>query len=145
MGTYVYLHVLEDAIPPTAWAQIYDDTRSLLRAHPSGLLGLDERTLLGHDVLVYTRDIERMTWQDREICVVGDRRSLRFGESFHMPCRLRTAEIRRDQGEDLVFDEPDEPRGRAIFGDKTQGEPYHTAILAAAMVVETRFPGAARS
>ena len=30
--------------------------------------------------------------------------------------------------------------GRDIFGNKTQGEPFHLAVLAVAMVIETRLP-----
>lgn len=150
MGIHVHLQVRRDAIEPAAWNEVYDDTLRLLRSHPSGILGLDRRKLLGRDVVMYTREIERKIHGETEWCAVGDRLSMRFGESFHFPRddsaasgagRRRTK--RRDAGEDLVLCEPDERGGGDVFGNKTQGEPYHVPILAAALVVEDRFPSAA--
>jgi hypothetical protein len=143
MGIHVYLHVIEKAVPRKAWEKLYDDALRLLRAHPAGLLGIERRRLLGSDVVVYAGDVERTIGGEREICLVGDRRSLRTGESFHLPRRLGVAVGRVAPQEDLVFDDPDRRGGRALFHEKTQGEPYHTAVLAAAMLVETRLPWAA--
>src|SRR5258706_5755305 len=85
MGVHLYLRVLRHAIDPAAWAELYDDLLRLLRAHPSGLLGYDTRSLLGRLVPAYVRDVERIHRGRREICVVGDRGSLRCGEAFCLP------------------------------------------------------------
>jgi hypothetical protein len=152
MGVTIHLQVDRRAIDPAAWAEVYDDTLRLLRAHPSGLLGLERREVLGRPVPVYTREIERADGDRRAWCVVGDRRSLRVAESF---CLTRELEPPAPPGcglapgaggvglEDLVLQEPEERGGWSGFQEKTQGEPYHVPVLAAALVVEARFPGAA--
>lgn len=146
MAVVIHLEILPDQIDPQAWAETYDDTLRLLRSHPSGLLGFSWRHLMGREIAVYTREIERTLNGRREYCVVGDRSSLRCAEGFRMP---RDLDVRRGRpkkgpiGGDIVLRSPDSIRGWDVFGQKTQAEPYHVPVLAAAIVVESRFPTAA--
>jgi len=45
---------------------------------------------------------------------------------------------------DILLLDPASRPPTEVFGDKTQGRPYHLPLLAAALVVESRLPGAAR-
>lgn len=145
MGVHVHLDVQWEAIDPDAWTGAYDETLTLLRAHPSQLMGYAWRRILGREIPMYTKDVERIEKDGRCICVVGDRRSMRFAESFRLsrnhPCPSKVH--RSSTSRDLALDEPDERSGARVFGAKTQGEPYHDAIVAVSILIEAHFPGAA--
>ena len=146
MGVYVTLYLDPAGIDSAAWERCFEETLSLLRAHPSPLMGYDTADILGVELPVYTREIERdRGGPEWRWSVCGDLETLRRAESF---------ELRRDLGayprpdrlppsEDILWSAHDteylEGPVRA-FGEKTQGEPYHFAMLGAAMVVESWFP-----
>src|SRR5207237_4401708 len=115
------------------------------RAHPSQLMGYAWRPLLGRNVALYTKDIERSDQHGRHWCVVGDRTSMRFAESFELSrgdLGRRNARARKqDDLLDLVLDEPDDRGGSRAFGAKTQGEPYHLPMVATGLLIEAWFPG----
>jgi len=151
MGTYLSVYHDIGNIPAAAWAAAWDDVVALLEAWPSGLLGYGARTIEGKAMPMYTRSIRFEEEGVRWCCVVGDRASLRTGES---------QEIGRGTGVDVgALPDPEgvrdilcvaasrggrgaEPLGRA-FGNKTQGLPFHYALLAAGMLLEERFPRSA--
>ncbi|MCC6553471.1 MAG: hypothetical protein IT372_10695 [Polyangiaceae bacterium] len=146
MGITLHLDVNRRAIDPAAWAHVYDDTAGLLRAHPSGLLALERRVLFGRKIPVYTAHIERLSRGRLAWTVAGDRRSLRAAEPFRLPRQLPVpppwCEGEHDC-DDILFRDPVGHLGYPVFAARTDGEPYHVPLLAAAMVIETRFPGAA--
>lgn len=153
MGIHVYLGVRWSAVDPEVWEAVYDETLTLLRAHPSQLLGFARRPLLGRRVTMYTTGIEQDHGAERRWSVAGDRRSMRFAEVFSLlrshPRRLtRQGELRVDDAEeageeDLVLQDPELRRADRMFEAKTQGEPYHLPVVAAGLVVEARLPGSA--
>src|SRR5690606_36449245 len=85
MGVYVRLTIVPGAIDPTAWAEVYDATLTLLARHPDRLVSLRRLTpgARGGSRLVYSRALEhdaedpaRRRWK-----VEGDE-SGRTGETF---------------------------------------------------------------
>lgn len=101
---------------------------------------------------VYTRSIVfDAEASPTEACwrVVGDRESLQTAECQSIHRDFRDIRPRGDRSAAVVSDivvaaaapERDHTGGPVrVFGDKTQGYPYHLAMLAAAMIIEGRFP-----
>jgi len=155
MGIHVHLDIDAGRIDPSEWAAAWDETLRLLQAHPGGLLSLARRTILGSELLVYAPEIScdaddpsRRHWH-----VVGDRASLQTAESHlmyrdlaHYGHRTKTARGGRAHSSDILLRAREDGgwNGAArVLGDKTQGGPIHLPVLAAATVVEARFPGRA--
>lgn len=118
----------------------------MLEAWPSRLLGIGHRELHGHDVVMYTRSIRKNFESSPALAIIGDHESLEMGE-----CQYLLRNISSDdqtscgKPEDLVLQlaraRGNQPAGTAcFFRDKTSGLPYHTALLAAGMLLEERFP-----
>lgn len=149
MGVYVNLDIDPGQVLAKDWQRVYDDTLRLFQSHPSEILGLGEREVCGQALLVYTRGLEKVWDGRRAYTVVGDGQSLRFGESFRMPRELLELPHANDRlgarssGGDIVLEDPEEGYGTRVFGEKTQREPFHIPVLAAAMVAETALAPAA--
>lgn len=145
MGVSVTLDILPQGIDADAWATTYDETLRVLAEHPAELMGMGWKGVNGARVEVYTRSIERCQGDRtrRGWCVAGDRASLRMGEPQTMFRDLeRYPAAARGEAPDVLFLLDTECcRGPVrVFGGQTHGAPYHVALLAAAMVVESRFP-----
>lgn len=151
MGIYLSVYLDARNIGDAAWATAWDDVVALFEAWPSGLLGFGKRTIEGTAMPMYTRSIRFEDKTSRWCCVIGDRTSLRTGED---------QTIRRDLGVDVrtpsdvgqVRDILCVAAGRGregaeslrrVFGNKTQGLPFHVALVAAGMLLEERFPRSA--
>ena len=145
MGVHVSLTIAPDQIDPAAWALVFEETLHLLRSHPSNLMGFDHTEIQGHPLQIYTHDIERDRGADRHRwSVVGDRRSLSTAEVHTLYRRLdryRPPDFKRSQ-DDILWRFADDAQDLvAVLSNKTQGQPYHFPVLAAAAVIEHRFPG----
>ncbi|MCK5800996.1 MAG: hypothetical protein KAI47_27600, partial [Deltaproteobacteria bacterium] len=137
-----------------------DDTLRLLRVYPSGLMGLNFRMVDDNKVIMYTRNIERNHDDPAKRCwaVVGDFATLQTSED-HIMFRDLNEYLRPVLGETPQNVEPPEDillaiylgedvsiapyrwtSLAAVFENKTHTQPYHIPLLAAALVVETRFP-----
>lgn len=118
----------------------------LFEAWPTGLLGLGEKEAFGQKFLVYSRNLHHPFG----LLVVGDRQSLRMGEDQRVPLVLDGLSASRPTAPlDVVKvigscpPETRSPPTARVFGNKTQAEPYHLAILAACMLLEELFPESA--
>jgi hypothetical protein len=147
VGIYLSVRYDIESIGDAAWAAAWDDVVAMLEAWPSRLLGYGRRTVMGVTMSMYTRSIRFEEKGARWCCVVGDRASLRTGES---------QDLSRGRGGDDARLGPSAVRdilcvaasrgGRGVgglaraFGNKTQGHPFHYALLAAGMLLEERFP-----
>ena len=152
MGIHIYVDLLAEHISPNEWTDIYNEIHSLLTAYPGGLMGFDHRSFLGEQMVVYTDSIVRQNPETKkpEICVVGDRSTKKTAECFVFPSEIHTKKRKKDRTSnttevfDILASWREEERGTyRLLGDKSQGEPYHRPILAAAMLIEARFPKAA--
>ncbi|HIJ82699.1 MAG: hypothetical protein HW380_3897 [Magnetococcales bacterium] len=150
MGIHVYLDIFPERIDPKIWHALYLDTLRLFKSWPGGLVGLREETIGDCKRLTYSSHIEhdeddpvKRRWK-----VEGDQESGETGESFELYAHLN----RYRRAEEIITQ--DHPSlldnltcrcqaGCSVFGSKTQGHPYHYAILAVAMLVEDTFPKAA--
>lgn len=152
MGVHVILDIDPNGIDPDAWAAAYDETLALLESWRPRLLGWGIRSFEGSRVPVYARSVrDGHTPDDLGWSVVGDRGSMQTAEcqSLHRDLAHYTRRLRDEPShEDIVVAAAD-PKNEyvcgpvRVFGDKTQGHPYHFAVLAAAMLIEERFPGRA--
>lgn len=153
MGVFVFLDVLPERIDPKAWHAIYLESLALLRAWPTSILGLHEKTVGSQKLLVYSRDIEQGTDDEkrRHWKVEGDQQSRQFSETFELYANLDSYR-RNSRGNTAAVEERSilenlyemaHQVGSIVFDSKTQGRPYHEAMLAVAMLVEDAFPQAA--
>lgn len=149
MGVHVILDIDPRGIDEPAWTAVYDETLALLEAWQPRLLGWGWRSIEGIQVPMYLRSIRSNEADPRKAAwsVVGDRESLQTAESLSLYRDLGHYTERRIQGatDDIVIAaaapaKVDTGGPVQVFGDKTQGCPYHFAVLAAAMLVEERFP-----
>lgn len=149
MGVHVILDIDPRGIDKSAWARVYDETLALLRAWQPRLLGWGRHTIEGVRVPTFLREIESVGDDPRQTCwtVVGDRESLQTGECQSLYRDLDYYGLSEGEpgDDDIVATAADPSRSttsgpQQVFGDKTQGCPYHFAVLAAAMLVEERFP-----
>ncbi|MBF0462441.1 MAG: hypothetical protein HQL87_13735 [Magnetococcales bacterium] len=150
MGIFVNLNIFPERINPEAWRSAYLESLRLLQAWPAKILGLRKETVGSHERLTYSSNFEHHPdeWEKRHWKVEGDQESCQFGETFELYGDLnrysRPAEvIERDQDPLLTNLETRCGAGRTIFDAKTQGLPYHYAVLAVAMLMEDAFPQAA--
>jgi hypothetical protein len=161
MGVCISLDVDPIGMEPAAWEAAFDETLRLLSAWQPALMGLGHREIATVRVAQYTSSIVRRDADAEDIswCIVGDRESLHTGESHRLFRSLGRGVARssrswetdrgalRETPRDILVPLARDADGRASFvsllSGKTQGQPYHYALLAAAMVVEDRFPAAA--
>ena len=133
------------------WAAVYDETLQLAKA-----LHLAEiRKVLCRDIettcLVFTEEHEMDSfWETMEKNVGwwadGDYISGRTAEPFYMPKNLiKNDVVEKEAGDAILAALPFHMRDKKtdkqiyhIWGNKTQGEPYHIYLLAIACVVEAR-------
>jgi hypothetical protein len=153
----VTIHVILDIVPgridKVAWAVAFEETLRLLQQHPARLLGYGFRVAGGVRVPVFTRGVEQggNDPSERRWCVVGDRATLGTGERQRMYRDLARYVVRSSApGAPLAADDIlvaatsspalDVPGVVRVFGEGDQSEPCRLPLLAAAMVVECRFP-----
>ncbi|WP_437946492.1 hypothetical protein WME98_37355 [Sorangium sp. So ce296] len=149
MGVHVILDIDPRGIDEAEWAAVYEETLALLSAWRPRLLGRGWRTIDGVRVPIYTRSLRGDVDEPKHAhwSVAGDRDSLRTAECQSFFRDLGVYAARRDAcpDDDIVVTAamPDRVGTGGpvrVFGGKTQGCPYHFALLAAAMLVEERFP-----
>lgn len=157
MGVYVFLDIDPQAISETAWAAAYDETLKLLEGWKPRLLGWRVLKYEGTQIGVYARSIRQEALDPKKTawCVVGDSESGKTAECHflyrdiarylrHMDPSAKKQSADDSTGDIVVAassphrDSTDGPV--SVFRDKTQGCPYHFAILAAAMLIEEQFP-----
>jgi hypothetical protein len=144
MGVHVILDIVPQRIDAAAWADAFEETRRLVEAHPARLLGYGFRIVAGVRVPVFTRAVVQGGQEpsERRWCVVGDRATLGTGERQRMYRDLRRYTARAPSAErplpDDILQAPPSATVR-VFGEGEQSEPCQLALLAAAMLIETRF------
>lgn len=146
MGVYVQSRIIAERIESEAWLELYGLTLDFLSRCPLDLMGVRHvKGPTGTDRRVYTRAIEQHADDPvrRHWHVVGDFESFETGESFVLYADI--AHYRRGEGSEPPEDVlqqllADQGSWGNVFNDKTQGHPYHFAMLAVAMLIEERFP-----
>lgn len=153
MGIFIHL-ALSSAITPSEWQAAYQESLTLVKAF--ALAELRQKEIAGIPVFCLTSTEERtqpITWKENGSwtgwTVNGDLLTLRTAEEYWLP---------RDLADELSFDPaggdaalsyavqslfrseevPAVPAARHLWGGKTQGEPYHMALLAIACLLADR-------
>ncbi|XXT16984.1 hypothetical protein WME94_42810 [Sorangium sp. So ce429] len=149
MGVHVILDIDPRCIDEAEWAAVYEETLALLSAWQPRLLSRGWRTIDGVRVPMYTRSLRGDAEDPKQAhwSVAGDRDSLQMAESQSLYRDLGRYAARRGPcpDDDIVVtaampDRVDASGPVRVFGGKTQRSPCHFALLAAAMLVEERFP-----
>jgi hypothetical protein len=157
MSVYIQSHIIAERIAPDAWQGLYAQTIELLTRCVPAPMGLrripgrsGNRLMLSRTIEHNVDELSRRHWH-----ILGDVDSLETAESFELYAdlhryRLDAERLRRDEppapAEDilqlLLPDETDTEKCGLwnLFHAKTQGRPYHQAMLAVAMLIEDRFP-----
>lgn len=150
MGIYLKLSIAK-SVSKEEWQKVYEETLQLAKAFQLA----EERKVLCRDIetacLVPVEEHEMNSlWNcvEKRIgwCADGDYKSMRTAEAFFMPKNLvknDSAEI--DAGDAMLSAIPFHLEGDKeykhtyeIWGNKTQGEPYHIYLLAIACVIKAR-------
>ena len=151
MGVNVNLDIVPEAIDADAWDRFYGLARQWLAGYPTGLVTLRREAIGEGTRLVYSRAIEHDADDPgrRSLRVCGDRESMQMAESFVLYgdlARYRT----RDETMAPATPQPDildlylaDGGMVQVYSEKTQGYPYHGAVLGVAVLAEALFPGAA--
>nr|VFJ59055.1 MAG: hypothetical protein BECKDK2373B_GA0170837_10802 [Candidatus Kentron sp. DK] len=150
MGLFVHLTINPEGISPGEWEATYLESLTLLRAFPAPLMRIKQEEVGSKSRFSYISDL---VWDadtpDEHWRVVGDSASGRHAEDFllfrHLERQFRTMFGPLDIEGDVLWAPTDrlsygDGNGINLFGNKTQGYPYHLAILAVAILLETRFP-----
>jgi hypothetical protein len=156
MGIQIYLTAKGPDIPADLWERVYHESLVLLENFPSRLTRLEVQELRGEKRYVYTPEIVRKRdTPDEHWRVVGDLSSRQEAEVFdvyrHHKRQFPDDRFYGDPEDsyDVLWAEPDDEyddfygNGRLLWDSKTQGFPYHFALLAVGMLVESRCPRAA--
>lgn len=152
MGIRVYLAVAEERVSEAKWREIYDKARRVAKEWIPRPLSLAWRDMGAVQVEQYCLDVET----PEGLYIVGDAESLTTAESFLFPARLERT-VRWVRGERAVSGDDvlvavaswlgaGTSGGRSwreLFGDKTQGLPYHGLVIGLGLLVEHELPGAA--
>ncbi|VFN00956.1 MAG: hypothetical protein BECKG1743D_GA0114223_102377, partial [Candidatus Kentron sp. G] len=150
MGLFVHLYINPKGISPGEWESVYQESLTLLRAFPAPLMRIAREEIGTTSRFAYISDL---VWdadtQEEHWRVAGDSLSGRHAEDFrlfrHMEKQFTTSFGPPDIKGDVLWAPTDcisyvDGNGIDLFGEKTQGYPYHLAILAVAILFETRFP-----
>jgi hypothetical protein len=131
MGLYLHLHVNIKKIQAEDWESAWMESLDLLQRFPLPLCRLDAETINGRRRLVYACDLRINPGQDDEGWKMeGDLLSGKRGETFFLYRHLSKYTRQHPRAEGEV----------ELWGSKTQGSPYHLALLAVGIMLENRFP-----
>jgi hypothetical protein len=147
MGTYIYLYIMPCKISTNRWAEVYEEALSFIKAYPSELMGTRYKNLRWGERIFYSREVEydKNNPSERRWEVNGDMKSKKTSETFCMYYDLnryseKAVKEKRSRNDILYNITGDKENYTHVFSDKTQGKPYHYAILAVASLIESRFP-----
>lgn len=151
MGIFIYGEISK-SVTRDEWERVYEETLVLVHAFPFAERGTV--TYTGREVVCAVPSKEQETvsyWGDKRTgwSASMDYNTLRWAEEYYLPRDLigeNEADVKAGDAimgmlsSYLDYDEEDERFGHAysIWGDKTQGEPYHIYLLAVACLIEDR-------
>ena len=149
MGIGIYL-AISKAVTPKEWEKVYEETLQLVEAFPFVERG--EVVCKGVETrcLVKTKErefISRWNWESNRIgwCAEGDGFTLKRAEEYCLFRDLKPNHKVDSEAEDAILgilpdyiDDTWEDTVYLLWGNKTQGEPYHYLLLAIACLIESR-------
>jgi hypothetical protein len=146
MGLFVFLYAQIDKIPAKEWQIAFDESLELLKAYPLPLVGLKwDSTTYGRRAMYAPVDLRDDDKHGQHWRVEGDARSGNHGETFRLKRKVIAEGTGANDTHDVLWQDKEDiddyrGHGQRILHGKTQGYPFHYAMLAAAMLFESRFP-----
>lgn len=148
MGLFINIYLNPKGISQQEWEDVYQESLILLRKFPAPLMRKKIEEVGSKTRAVYTTDLVYDADTPDEFWItIGDLTSYQRAEDFRLYRNLEKQCIDwKTQNElDVIWAEPGclnyvNGNGINLFGGKTQGYPYHLAILAVAILLEIRFP-----
>jgi len=149
MGLSIQVNAHLNEIDPERWEAVWLTGLQLLEQFPGSLaarrvvdLKAGRRTLYSTDYIFDVGKPEEH-WE-----VVGDLASRRTAESYQLHRHLtfygRSSPRKKSRGRDLLWlsspESDSHMAGTSLFGNKSQGYPYHYCMLAIGMLLECSFP-----
>lgn len=145
MGTCIHTIVDPSCISRSAWKRVYDETVTVLRNWPDPPIRPRYGEIAGIELVLYSRNV--VAPDGWHIC--GDANSRLTAESIELTRTLGVEEP-RDPPSDIALrvlaaQTPpyERTRLRWLLDNKTQNKPFHSLVLAIAMLLEHRLPHAA--
>ncbi len=145
MGVSIHCIVDPSSISRSTWQRVYDETVTVLHNWPDPPIRPRYREIAGIELVVYSLDVVAPDgWH-----IIGDANSRLTAESIELP-RVLGVDDPRDPSTDIVLrvlatqSPPYDDAGlHWLLGNKTQNKPFHSLVLAIAMLIEHRLPHAA--
>ena len=141
MGVNVSLNILPNQIEDSQWETVSDEAVLLAGAYPRRLMKFIHQKVYGATRFVLSSKIADE--EEGTLSVCGDFETRKRAEQFIIPRKKPERHFQQEafQG-DIVLAEPEED-WITVFNEKTQGCPYHIAMIALGALYESRFPKAA--
>jgi hypothetical protein len=141
MGIYVSLHILPNQIEDTRWETVFDEAVLLAESYPKRLMKFTEQEVYEATRLVLSRKI--VDEENGTLSVCGDFDTRKRAEQFTITRKKPRWHSKREafRGDIVLADR--EEHWLTVFHEKTQGYPYHIAVVALGALYESRFPKAA--
>ena len=147
MSICINLMVNISKVNPEKWEKLYFKTLSILENFPIPLMSFHLEKIQDYNrysytnILVQNKDTPNEYWD-----VTGDFTSNKNGENFNLYRHLSHYKKRKKielNDEDILWSEETSHKWYNIFGEKTQGYPYHLAILCVGILLESELKGVA--
>ena len=141
MGVYVSLNILPNQIEDSQWEAVFDEATLLAEYYPKRLMKFTYQEIYGATRLVLSHKI--VDEEDGTLSVCGDFETRKRAEQFTITKEKPRWHSEREAFHgDIVLADPDE-QWLTVFHEKTQGYPYHIAVIALGALYESRFPKSA--
>lgn len=144
---------ISDTVTTAEWQKVYEESLKLVKAFP--FCEIVNREFFGQDLVCAVRTEERIERGRAGWKAAGDFITLQCAEEYYLPGKLpkRGGKVKEKEADALMGIAPaytmigrDDERVKhceQLWGNKTQGKPYHMYLLAAACMVEERLEGKA--
>ena len=148
MGVYISL-LASNKVDPVQWEKAYEET--LVLADKMGLIEIREFEKFGQKYFAATSSAEREYHSGIGWLTEGDAVFMATAEDFFLPRKVDVPKHEEKYSDPLMyilaqegivdFEDPYVKNVQEFWGNKTQGEPYHTALLAIGCLLDSRLNG----
>ena len=150
MGLFLSFYLNFEDVEKQEWETAYEETVSILQKFPIPLMRLMEEEKLGKTRLVWSNNlVDELETTNEHWSLVGDSWSFKTGETFelyrNLTEKIKEKKVGKATSKHSIFynsanyDYHDPEFGVGVFGsmaNKTQGYPFHLAILAVGITLE---------
>lgn len=150
MGVYITL-IASNKVNPMQWEKAYEET--LVLADKMGLIEIREFEKFGQKYFAATSSVEREHRCGVGWLAEGDAFFMARAEDFFLPRKIQEPKQEEKYCDPLMyilaqhgivdFENPYVKGVQYFWGNKTQGEPYHMALLAIGCLLDDRLNGQA--